>query len=465
MKRNGEEQRRRMLEEPIPRVVARLALPTTISQLVTIIYNTADTYFVSQIGTSAAAAVGVVFSLMSIIQAVGFGLGMGASALVSRQLGADRGEDANRTASSAFAAALLCGLLLTVLGLPNLTALIRNLGATPTILPYAKRYALYILLAAPLTCSSFVLNVVLRAEGEAALAMCGLCTGGILNMILDPLLIFRLNMGIAGAAIATAVSQMVSFTILFSFYLRGRSIVRLHLRYVSRNPDNYIKIVRSGIPTVFRQGMGSIASIALNTQAAAFGDSAVAAMTIANKVYVLVRNMVIGIGQGYQPAAGYNYGAGRKDRVRQAFRFAVVVGTGVCVAAAVVLFPAAPLVMTWFRADDPEVVRMGVTALRLACLSLPGLAYSTYVNQLYQCLGFSGPATVLACCRQGIFYLPLILILPGIIGIWGIQFSQPGADILTFLVSIPCQIWFFERKLQLNETKQREEALSCSGLR
>jgi len=441
---------RKMLETPMPRLIVSMAVPTTASQLVSVVYNTADTYFVSKIGTSAAAAVGVVFSLMSIIQAFGFGIGMGANSVISRALGAQQDEDASRCASSAFAAAILVGVALMAAGLCCLEPLMLLLGSTRTILPYACSYARYILIGAPWMCASFVLNNVLRSEGDAALSMWGLCAGGILNLGLDPLFIFTLDMGIAGAALATIISQFVSFLILLSAFLRGKSIVKLRLRSVSRAWGEYALILRTGFPTICRQGFGSLSSALLNIKAAVYGDAAVAAITIANKVYTLVRSVVLGIGQGFQPVAGYNYGAGNKKRTRQAFLFSCKLGTVVCVAAAAVIALSAGRIIGWFR-DDPDVIRIGTAALYFSCIVMPLMAYSTYVNQMYQCLGFSAQATFLAACRQGIFFIPLILLLPGLIGLTGVQLTQPCADLLTFLVSIPFQRGFFRRRLAAEE--------------
>lgn len=456
MKRNlsSEEQHRRMIETPMPKLVTSMALPTVASQLVTVLYNTADTFFVSQIGTSAAAAVGVVFSLMSIIQAVGFGLGMGANSLVSRCLGAKKDGDACRYASSAFAAALVFGLLLMIGGLLVMEPLMRLLGSTDTILPYAEDYAGYILLGAPIMCASFVLNNILRSEGEAVLAMIGLCSGGFLNMGLDPLFIFTFGMGIGGAALATILSQAVSFCILLAAFLRGKSIVRLSFHGVSRHPRDYGKIFLVGFPTICRQGLASLASALLNIQAAAFSDAAVAAMTISYKVYLWVRNVVIGIGQGFQPVAGYNFGAKKLERVKSAFRFTTILGTVVCTACAAVLALFAEPVLHWFR-DDPEVISIGAAALRYGCIVMPFMAYSTYVNQLYQSLGFSGWATFLASCRQGVFYLPLILLLPAAMGLPGVEITQAAADFLTFVISVPFQIAFYRRVLSPKEGAAR----------
>lgn len=444
---NSAEQYEKMIGTPIPQLVSSLAIPTTISMLVTVIYNTADTYFVSQINKSASAAVGMVYTLMAILQAVGYGLGMGAGSLISRKLGEKDDDAAERYAVSAFVAAILAGAVVGWGCLAGLKPILRALKCTDTMLPYAVPYARWILLVAPVSCASFVLNNTLRAEGESTLAMWGLGLGGVLNIVLDPLFIFTLDMGAGGAALATAVSQVVSFVLLLMFFLTGRSIVRLRLRSVSRHFCDYWLIFSTGIPTVCRQGLGSVASAVLNMQAVLYGDAAVSAITIANKLYVFVRNLVIGIGQGFQPVAGYNFGAGSKPRTRQAFWFSTLFGTVVCVAGAalIALFPEP--IMHFFR-DDPEVTRIGRQALLYACAVMPVMAYSTYVNQLYQCLGFHQAATLLASCRNGLLYVPLILLLPGLLGLSGVAMSQPAADFLTFLVSIPFQIWFFRHKLR-----------------
>lgn len=456
-KLSAAEQHHRMINTPIPRLITAMAIPTVACQLVSVIYNMADTYFVAHIGTSAAAAVGVVFSLMSIIHAAGFGLGMGANSLISRRLGEKQDEDANRFGSSAFFAAVLVGILLEIAGLLSIKGLMRILGSTETMLPYSCDYARYILIGAPVMCASFILNCILRAEGEAVMSMWGLCSGGILNVILDPIFIFKFHMGISGAAIATLISQCVSFLILLSAFLRGRSIVKLGLRWVSRDITDYLLILQLGLPTICRQGLASVASALMNIQASVYGDAAVAAITISTKVYLLVRNLVIGIGQGFQPVAGYNYGAGNKKRVRQAFLFSCAAGTVICMIAAILIALNAGDVISWFR-RDPAVIRIGAKALRFACAVMPVMAYSTYVNQLYQCLGFSAPAAFLACCRQGVFFLPLIFILPHFLALTGVQMTQPASDGLTFLISIPFQIYFFRHVLKLENTDEAEKS-------
>ena len=445
----SEEQHRRMLQTPVAKLVLSLAAPTVASQLISIIYNTADTYFVSHISTSASAAVGVVFSLQSIIQAYGFGVSMGAGSLISLRLGEKKDLEANRCASSGLLAELAGGLLMLILGLLYLKPLMCALGATQTMLPHACAYGRIILMGAPVMCCSFILNCILRAEGAALASMIGLCSGGLINIALDPLLIFTFQMGTAGAAAATVASQCVSLVILMIAFCRTKSIVQLHPRYISRRLRDYVQIVTVGFPTIARQGMASFASALMNVQGAVYGDVAVAALTISNKVYLLVRNSVIGIGQGFQPVAGYNYGAGDNKRTREAFIFVVKLGTVVCTLAAGILAAFAGPIIGWFRAD-PEVIAIGRVALLYACAVMPFMAYSTFVNQLYQCLGFKVPATVLASLRQGICFLPLIFLLPHFLGLQGVQMTQPGSDLLTFFICIPFQIVFFRKHLRDN---------------
>ena len=440
-------QHERMLHMPIPKLISSLAIPAVASQLISIIYNTADTYFVSQISTSASAAVGVVFSLQSLIQAFGFGIAMGAGSIISIRLGEQHDEDADRCASSAVFASVAGGFLIMLFGLLFLQPLMRALGATQTMLVHACDYARVILIGAPVMCCAFVLSNILRSEGAGTAAMTGLCVGGLINIALDPLLIFTCELGTAGAAIATVASQCVSFLVLAVPFVRGRSITHLRLSYISRRMKDYLYILAVGFPTIARQGMASLASALLNIQGAIYGDAAVAALTISNKIYLLVRNIVIGIGQGFQPVVGYNYGAGDRKRTRQSFIFSCQLGTVVCVICAAVIALFAEPIMSWFR-NDPQVIEIGRLALLYACAVMPLMAYSTFVNQLYQSLGYKVPATILASCRQGICYLPLIFLLPALLGLRGVQMTQPGADLLTFFVCIPFQISFFKKHLQ-----------------
>lgn len=441
-----------MTETPMPKLVTSMALPAMASTLITTVYNMADTFFVSQIGTSASAAVGVVFAVMSLIQALGGGFGMGAGSIISRKLGEKKDDEASLYASCAFFGALSFGAAILIIGLVFLEPLMRLLGATDTMLPYAKDYARYIFIAAPIMCSSFVLNNVMRSQGKAVMAMVGMSLGGVLNMALDPLLIFTFDMGISGAAIATALSQLISYIVMWIMFTSRESIVRISPSRLSRKAGDYLAILKIGFPTMCRQGLASVASALLNVQASVYGDAAVAAVTISNRVYLFVRNVVLGIGQGFQPVAGYNFGAGKLKRVKEAFRFSVAVATVICLVFGGLIWFNAESVISWFRADDAEVIAIGTTALRFVAAVIPFMAFSTFVNQLYQCLGFAKQATVLASSRQGIFYVPFIFILPALLGLTGVQLAQPMSDLCTFFLCIPFQIWFFRKVINKAET-------------
>ena len=447
----------KMTQTPIPKLIVTLAVPTVISMMTTAIYNMADTAFVSQLGTSAAGAVGIVFSLMAIIQAIGFMLGMGAGSLISRLLGQQKNQEANRTGSTAFFTALAFGLLLSVFGLLFLNPLMGALGATPTILPYARDYAQYILFGAPVMCASFVLNNLLRSQGKALLAMFGIATGGILNIGLDPLFIFVFRLGIGGAAIATLLSQCVSFCILLSFFLRGKSVVRLSIRQVSRQWQTYWLIVKTGLPSFCRQGLASIATVALNVSAAAYGDPAVAAMSIVGRIFMLVLSAMLGFGQGYQPVVGFNYGAKKYSRVRHAFRFSLTVGLVLLTVLGTVGFLFAPQIMALFRRADAEVIAIGALACRAQCVALIFQPLIVICNMTFQVLGRSWQATFISSCRQGIFFLPLILILPACFGLTGVQLTQPAADLLTFACCFPLLRGYFRDLKQLEQAASAEE--------
>ena len=344
----------KMTRTPIPRLVMGLAVPTILSMLITSIYNLADTFFVGQISTSASGAVGVVSSLMAVIQAVGFMLGHGAGSVISRSLGSGDVPAASRFASTSFFTAVGAGAALGVFGIAGLTPLMRLLGSTETILPHARAYAFYILLAAPFMMSSLVMNNILRYEGKASFAMVGLVTGGVLNMALDPVFIFGLGMGAGGAGLATGLSQMVSFGILLSMYLRGKTVSRLALRFYTRSPRDIATILTTGLPSFGRQGLASFASMMLNVAARPYGDAAVAAMSIVSRIFQFLLSVALGVGQGFQPVASYNYGARKFHRVRQACLFTIGASFVLMAALAAVCYVNGEALVRLFRDDGPS---------------------------------------------------------------------------------------------------------------
>lgn len=424
-----------MLETPLPSLICGLAAPTIASMLVTSIYNMADTYFVSQINTSASGAVGILYSVMAVIQAVGFTVGMGSGSIASRLLGQDRREEASTYSSSAVLTAAILGCVLGALGLAFRGNIMWVLGSTETIYPYAMDYAFYVMLGAPVMILSFTLNNLLRWQGKANLSVIGLGTGGILNIILDPIFIFGFHMGIGGAGAATLLSQCISLGILSSFFLTGRSELKVTPACISRSPSVYLAIFKQGMPSFFRQGVMSVSAMALNFNARVYGDAAVAALAIVSKVFMVVNSVIIGFGQGFQPVLGFNYGAGRMDRVKQALLFSIRVCTVFLTIAAVIGFFASPQIITAFRRDDPDVIAIGTIAFRFQCFTLPLGAVNIFANMFFQSLGKSFRASVLAIFRHGI-YIPTVFLLAGRFALPGLEASQAVADLLAFVVAV-----------------------------
>ena len=442
MREAESEQYLKMTRTPVPRLIVTLGVPTTVSMLVTNVYNMVDTYFVGQIGTSASGAVGVVFGLMSIIQAFGFMFGHGAGSIISRKLGQREVEQASRFASTSFFWALGAGAAITLLGLTFCDGLMELLGSTETILPYARTYGFFILLSAPLMTTSFVMNNILRYEGRASLAMVGLMAGAGLNIFGDWLLMVRLHRGIAGAGLSTAVSQGVSFLILLSMFLRGKTESRVSLRLASRRWSDVREIVVTGFPSLTRQGLSSVSTMVLNAEAGLYGDAAIAAMTIVNRICFFIFAVGLGIGQGFQPVSAFNYGARKYSRVRRGFFFTLTAAEVLLGSLAVVGMAFSPRLIAWFR-NDPEVVRVGAFALRLQLASLFFQPLAVCANMMFQSIGKSGTATFLSSLRSGLIFIPLLLILTLALGITGVEMAQSLSDVLTFFLTVPFTVRFF----------------------
>lgn len=451
---NQQEKVEYMLTAPVPRLVSQMAVPTIISMLVSSFYNMADTFFVGRINTQATAAVGVVFAVMAFIQACGFFFGHGSGNYISRQLGAGEFEDANKMAATGFVYAFAAGILAGTLGLIFLEPLAKLLGSTETILPYTKDYLSIILLGSPFMMSSLVLNNQLRFQGSASYAMVGIVTGAVLNIGLDPFLIFVCDMGVAGAALATTISQTVSFALLLLMSRRGGNI-RIHLRNFSPKWYYFKEIFRGGFPSLCRQGLGSIAQICMNRAAGfyggEFGDAAIAAMSIVNRVGMFANSALIGFGQGFQPVCGMNYGGKKYDRVREAFFFCVKYAFVFLVIVSVVGFTFAEPVITFFRKNDANVIRIGTLALRLQCIVFPLNAWIVMCNMMLQSIGKAFKASIVAAARQGLFFLPFILILPQIFELLGVQMCQTWADVCAFLLSVPLGISVLREMKQIPE--------------
>ncbi|MCM1167805.1 MAG: MATE family efflux transporter [Ruminococcus sp.] len=440
----ADSQYKKMSETPVGRLIISLSVPTIISMLITNIYNMADSYFVSRISLSAGGATSIVFGVMAILQAFGFMFGHGSGSNISRLLGAKHMEKASRYASTGFFWAVLVGILILIGGLIFIEPLMRLLGSTDTILPYATDYCTFILIAAPAMTGSCVLNNILRYEGKAALAMIGLTTGGVLNMALDPLLIFAFDMGISGAGLATALSQYISFGILLSVFLLKKTQSRISPRFIARELGTVASIVVTGLPSLARQGLNSASTMVMNAQAKPFGDAAIAAMGYVGRTSNLIFSIGLGIGQGFQPVSGFNYGAKKYSRVKKGAWFTLGLGMASIGVIASVCFAFAPQIISLFR-DEPEVVRVGSEALRIQCVFLLFFPASMVVNMLFQSIGKSVPALVLSCLQSGLIFIPLCILGANVWGIRGIEIAQPLAYFVTALISLPCMIVFLKR--------------------
>ena len=430
-----------LTQGPVGKVIVRMAIPTIISMLVTSLYNLVDSYYVGQINTQATAAVGVAFPIMSVMQAIGFFFGQGTGTYISRLLGAKRKDEASSIASTGFLFSIVFGVLLAIFGLLFLEPLAKICGSTDTILPYTKSYLGIILLGTPIVCATMVLNNQMRFQGNAATAMYGLLAGAVLNVALVPLFTFTFDMGITGTGIGTVLSQIAGFAVLAYLSRRGENI-HLSIKDVSFNKTFFIELVKGGTPSMSRQGLASLATMLLNLQAAVYGDAAIAAMSIVGRVSFVVFAVVIGIGQGFQPFCGFNYGAKLYGRVRQGYGYAVKFSLIFLAFCCVLCWAFAPTVVDVMR-HDADVVRIGTEALRWQVISWPLVPFIIIGNMALQTSGWAISANIVAATRNGICFIPLIFLLPLCFGLFGIEVCQAAADTLSFFIAVPLTINFF----------------------
>lgn len=430
----------KMTKTPVSKLVISLGIPTTISMLVTNIYNLVDTYFVGELGPSQQAATGVLFTLQAIIQAIAFMLGQGSGTMVSKELADKDTKKASEYVSSAFFTGATIGTVLMIAGLCFLNPFLEILGSTKTILPYARQYGVCILVAAPFMVCSFVLNNNLRYEGMAFYAMIGLTTGGILNIFGDYILIRIYDMGVLGAGIATAVSQIISFSILLFFHIK-KAQGNIAVKYISKSGRVYFEICSIGFPALIRQGLASVSNGLLNNLAKPFGDTAIAAMSVVNRFSAFMMCVGLGIGQGFQPVASFNYQAKEYRRVKKALKFTMLAGFCMVGAIALVALIFTKEIVYMFQKNE-NVVEVAVFALRCAILGTLFLPLSVPVNMLYQSIRKANVSAFLSMLKSGLAFIPILLLTTKLWGLLGIQISQPLADMLTGVISIPFIIHF-----------------------
>lgn len=426
-----------LTQAPVSRVILTMAVPTIVSMLVTCLYTIVDTYFVGQLNTQSTAAVGIVFSLMCLIQAIGSFFGHGSGSYMSRELGARRIDNAASMAATGFVYAIITGVAIAAVGLISLQTLSLWLGSTATVLPYTEQYMAIILIGTPFQIASFTLNSQLRMQGNTRHAMWGIVSGAVLNVLLDPLLIFGCSLGLRGVALATVIGQAVSFLILYIMCnRRGATCVGIHLTKFSLRWHYVREIIYGGSPSLSRQGLASISVVLLNLAAASYGDAAVAAMSIVSRVTMFVMSVIVGFGQGFQPFCGYCYGAGLYARLRQGYWFTVKTGFVFLAIFAAVVYCFAEQTVALFR-DDAIVIAVGSTALRWHLVAYPLNAYIMTSNMMLQTTRRPLRANLLASARRGLVFIPFILLLPHLFGLMGVAMCQAVCDVVTFLLAIP----------------------------
>ena len=429
--------RKMMLESPIYKVIPIIAVPMVISALIDSFYNLADTYFVSQLGTAATAAVGINNSLMHLIRAVGMGFGMGAASYSSRLLGARKYDEASSVVSTSLFTSIGFITIISAVVFIFREQAVSIMGATASSRQYSIDYANYILLAAPFTVINVVLSQALRAEGSTSYSMMGLVSGCIVNLVLDPIFITELGYGVAGAAIATAISKVISTIVLMIPYLRHKSLHSIALKHFTPKAQIYYEIARMGIPTFLRSSLMAVAFIITNKFAGGYGDSALAAVSVCNRVMIFIGSMVMGLGQGFQPVAGYCYGAKKYRRVRSAFWITSFYGLILCVLLGTGLFILAPKIVGLFTADDAEIISVGTYMVRIQCIVLPFHVWVMIINGVFQAMGRAVNAAILGLARQAICFIPSVIVMNVLFGLQGMIHAQPIADIMSLMIALP----------------------------
>lgn len=439
-------------EEPVSKALKSLSVPAIIGMLVNAIYSAADTIFVGMVGTQAIGAVSLSFSVMMLLNTIGLTLGLGSASYISRALGEKNYDNANKAANMALLSALICGLILTSLGYMHMDIIVKIIGASESIRPYAIQYLSVIIFGSIFIISNMTMNNIIRAEGNSKFSMIAMASGALLNIALDALLIINFNMGVRGAAIATTFSQIITFIILGTHILRGNSMLKIGFKYLKYDKSIYFDILKIGTPTFIRQIITTIAMIIMNTKAAYYGDSLVAAIGITNRTLIMGMYVVFGIGHGFQPLAGFNYGAKNYSRLKEVIHVTVKWASMFTTAISIIFALFAPYIIGLFT-SDPEVLSLGVYVLRVMCILFPLFGFQIIYSILFQSMGKAREASILALARQGLFFIPALIILPRIFSMNGLIFAQTVADFFTIIVTAYLAI---KGSKELNGLKDRK---------
>ncbi|MDE6387264.1 MAG: MATE family efflux transporter [Lachnospiraceae bacterium] len=421
---------------PIPRALLALGLPTMVGMLINALYNLADTYFVGGLGTEQMGAITVAYPLGQVVVGLGLLFGNGAAAYLSRLLGKGDKETANKVASTALYSSVFSGAIVILCSVIFLKPILRQLGAIDSVMPYALTYTSIYIVFSIFNVFNVTMNNIVSSEGAAKTAMCALMAGAVLNVILDPLCIYGLELGVAGAAIATAVSQVVSTVVYLCYIFRKKSMFHFHIKECCYTKEIMSEILKIGIPTLLFQALTSVSVAMINDAATEYGGSALAAMGPVTKIMSMGSLVVFGFLKGFQPIAGFSYGSRKYDRLNEAIRISVIWSTIFCVIFGLAAAVFSTGIMSWFTRNDTEMIRIGQTALRANGISFMVFGFHTVYSFLFLVMGKAKEGCILGACRQGICFVPVILLLPRIWGLQGVLYAQPSADVLTAAVTV-----------------------------
>lgn len=446
---NGSNKKMELLgKAPIPKVLLAMGIPTMIGMMINALYNLVDAYFVGGLGTSQMGAITVAFPIGQVVVGLGLLFGNGAASYISRLLGKGERKEADKTASTALYSSIYIGAVIIICTLIFLNPVLKLLGATESILPYAVTYTRIYVISSIFNVFNVTMNNIVTSEGAAKTTMCALLTGAVLNMILDPVFIYALNLGVAGAAIATAISQMVSTLVYLGYVCSKKSVFSFRITKCCFSKEIMSEILKIGIPTLIFQLLTSLSIALINMKSKEYGDSVIAGMGAVTRIISMGSLMVFGFIKGFQPIAGYSYGAKKYDRLHEAIKTSILWSTIFCTVFGIAVAVFASPMIAGFTKNDMEMIRIGQRALRANGISFLLFGFSTVYSSLFLALGKAKEGFILGACRQGICFVPVILILPYVVGISGILYAQPAADVISAVIAVFMAL-HFEKELKM----------------
>ena len=421
---------------PIPKALMALGVPTMVGMLINALYNLVDTYFVGGLGTDQMGAVTVAFPLGQIVVGLGLLFGNGAAAYLSRLLGRGDKDTANKVASTAVYSGVAIGAIVILISVIFLEPILKQIGAIDSVMPYAITYTRIYIVFSIFNVFNVTMNNIVSSEGAAKTAMCALMAGAVLNVVLDPVFIYALDLGVAGAAIATALSQIVSTLVYLTYILQKKSVFNFRVKECCFAKEIMSEILKIGIPTLIFQLLTSLSISMINSAAKEYGGSALAAMGPVTKIMSMGTLIVFGFLKGFQPIAGFSYGAKKFDRLREAIKTSILWSTGFCVLFGLIAAVLAAPIISLFTKDDLDMIRIGSIALRANALSFILFGFYTVYSFLFLVMGKAKEGCILGTCRQGLCFVPVILVLPTACGLSGVLYAQPIADVLSALITV-----------------------------